>query len=153
QELTCVLARLDQILLAREPIDDSDPDPGLADPVAQLRGEVPLNLLAREPAYSFEEWSDMDLGAAVGDEGPLGRHRVARISLANHHLIGALIRARTGHGERLADGPEAEQSDAELALDPGDAALLEAALHRVANMRGDVPEVRPPIRVARHPAS
>src|SRR5215813_4493284 len=80
QEPALVLARLDQILLAREPIDDSDPDPGLVDPVAQLRGEVPLNLLAREPSHSLEERSDMDLGAAVGDEGPLGRHRVQKLS-------------------------------------------------------------------------
>jgi hypothetical protein len=153
QELALVLARLDQVLLARELIDDSDPDPGFADPVAQLRGEVPLNLFAREPAHSSQERSDMDLGAAVGDEGPLGRHRVARISLANDHLIGALIGARTGHGKRLADRPEAEQPDAELPLDPGGAALLETALDRVANMCGDIAEIRPPIRVARHPDS
>src|SRR5215471_9914488 len=121
QELALILARLDQILLAREPIDDSDPDSGLADSVAQLRGEVPLNLLARESSHSLEERSDMDLGAVVGDQGPLGRHRVARISLAHDHLIGALIRTRAGHGKRFADRPEAEQPDAELALNPGGA--------------------------------
>src|SRR5215469_378780 len=133
QELALVLARLDQILLAREPIDDSDLDPGLADPVAQLRGEVPLNLFAREPAHSLQKRGDMDLGAAVGDQGPPLRHRVARISLAHDHLIGALIRARAGHGKRLADRPEAEQPNAELALDPVGAALLETALDRVAD--------------------
>lgn len=73
QELAFVLTRLDQILLARELVDDGDPNPGLADPVAQLRGEIPLNLLAREPTHSLEERSDVDLGAAIGDQGPLGR--------------------------------------------------------------------------------
>src|SRR5260221_14559475 len=118
QELALVLARFDQVLLAREPIDNLDPDPGLAYPIAQLGSEVPLDLLAREPSHSLEERGDVDFGTAVGDQGPLRRDRVARIPLAHHHLIGAQICARAGHDKCFADRPEAEQPDAELALLP-----------------------------------
>lgn len=41
-----VLPRLDRVLLAGELVEDGDADAGLADAIAQLGGEVPLNLLS-----------------------------------------------------------------------------------------------------------
>ena len=49
-----VLARLDGVLLTREPVDDVDTDAGLPDTVAQLRREIPLDLFSRETANAIE---------------------------------------------------------------------------------------------------
>ena len=43
QQPALVLARLNGVLLTREPVDDVDTDAGLPDTVAQLRREIPLD--------------------------------------------------------------------------------------------------------------
>jgi hypothetical protein len=44
QQAPLVLARLDGVLLARKPIDNADAHPGVTNPIAQFRCEVPLDL-------------------------------------------------------------------------------------------------------------
>ena len=53
---------------------------------------------------------------------------------SHRHLPGALIGARRGHRQLLADGPETEQADAELALQPDSVVGLQATLDRVADV-------------------
>jgi hypothetical protein len=54
QQPALVLARLDSILLTREPVDNVDTDAGLPDTVAQLRREIPLDLFSRQTAHAGE---------------------------------------------------------------------------------------------------
>ena len=53
-------------------------------------------------------------------------------------------------GERLANGPETQQPDAELALEPSRALRLEAPLNGVADVGGYVLEIRQAARTARN---
>ena len=80
----------------------------------------------------------------------LRRDRVARVALAHDHLVGALVGAGRGHGELVAHRPEAEQADAEFALQAGAPVGLQPPLDRVADVGGDVAEIGPPLGVARH---
>jgi hypothetical protein len=101
------LPRLDLVLLARKLVDHRYPNLGSADPVAQLRGQIPLDLLAAQTADAVEQRADPELGSRLGKEHASRIHGVARISFVHGHLIDALIGAATGHREPLAHGPEA----------------------------------------------
>ena len=143
-------AWLDFVLLAGELVDDTYPHPRRAQPVAQLGGEKPLDLLAAQAADALEKRADLELGAAFGEEHSALRDLVARVPLAHRHLIGTLVGAGRGHRQCVADGPKAQESDTELALQAIAPALcLQVALDRVANVRGDVLEVRQPFVVTR----
>ena len=54
QQASFVLARRDCVLFTRQPIDNADTHAGLADAVAQLGREIPLDLLSRESADAVE---------------------------------------------------------------------------------------------------
>src|SRR5881296_853399 len=58
------------------------------------------------------------------------------------HPVTSAVAPRRSQYQLLAHGPEAQQTNAELALEPGSALSLETLLHRVANVRGDIFEVR-----------
>src|SRR5208283_1507003 len=62
------LPRLDRELLTRLPIDDLDLHPCRADALAELRGEIPLHLLAGELADPREEWLDAQSRPALRAE-------------------------------------------------------------------------------------
>src|SRR6266498_3112062 len=98
QKAALILTRLDCVLLARNSIDDVDSDACLANTIAQFRREIPLDLLSRQSADSIEERRNPDLRAALAQQHPLGRNGIARITLAHHHLISALIRSGRRHG-------------------------------------------------------
>ena len=53
--------------------------------------------------------------------------------------------------KRVADRPEAQETNAKLALQPGAVAVgFQAPFDRIADVRRHVLEVREPIRIARH---
>jgi hypothetical protein len=70
QQPALVLARLNGVLLMREPVDDVDTDAGLPDTVAQLRREIPLDLFSRQTAKCHR--------AAERSALPCRRRRTAR---------------------------------------------------------------------------
>ena len=55
QQPALILARLDGVLLAREPVDDVDANAGVPDTIAQLGREVPLDLLSRRARNAIEQ--------------------------------------------------------------------------------------------------
>src|SRR5438270_13768673 len=66
------LARLHLVFGSCGPIDHSDRYTGMADAIAQLRGEIPLDLLATEVLDSGQNAPDQDLGAHLRQKrGPL----------------------------------------------------------------------------------
>src|ERR1700730_2657401 len=143
------LPRLDLVLLWRKFIDDRYTNLGSTDPVAQLRGQIPLDLLAAQATDAVELGADLELGAWVGKEHASRAHGVARIPFVHNHLIEALIGTARSHREPLAHGPKAQQSDAKFPLQTASRAVcLQASLDRVADMSRDVLEVRQPVRIA-----
>src|SRR5207237_4756594 len=85
------LPRLDLVLLARELVDHRDAHAGVTDPVTELRGEIPLDLLPAQGADPLEERAHLELGAPLGEERPPRAHRVTRLALAHDHLVGPVI--------------------------------------------------------------
>src|SRR2546430_8260702 len=116
QQSPLVGARLDLVLLARKLVDDRHANLGVADPVAQLRGQIPLDLLAGKCTDSLQQRADAKLGAAFGEQDPSRAYRVTRVTLTHRHLVGTLVAAGGDHRKRVADRPERQQSDPELAL-------------------------------------
>src|SRR3990172_9273937 len=134
QQPPAELARLDRVLLARLAVHHLDPHARLPDAVAQLRGEVPLDLLAAELADAGQQRADVELRAARRHERALVTgDGVARVAAAHAHLVQAPVRARGAHGELIAHRPEAQDPDAELALEPLRAFGLHAPFDRVAD--------------------
>ena len=73
QQPALVLARLDRVLLTREPVDDVDTDAGLPNTVAQLRREIPLDLFSRQTADAIEQRAVQVLSGLTADAGSSGR--------------------------------------------------------------------------------
>src|SRR4029077_15982167 len=143
------LPRLDLVLLARKSVDHRYTNLGGTDPVAQLRGQIPLDLLAAQATDAVEQGADLECGAWLGKEHASRVHGVARLSFVHDHLIDALIVPARRHREPLAHGPEAQQSDAKFPLQAASGTVcLQASLDRVADMSRDVLEVRKPVRIA-----
>ena len=100
---------------------------------------------------AVKQRADLELSAALGKEDSPLRQLIAGVALAHRHLVGALVRARRCHRQRVADGPEAQKANSELSLQAIAQALgLQAPLDGVADMRRDVLEVWQPRAVARH---
>jgi hypothetical protein len=116
QQPALVLARLDGVLLTREPVDDVDTDAGLPDTVAQLRREIPLDLFSRQTADAIEQRRNPYFRAAVTEQRAHGRDHIGRIAFAHDHLVGAPVVAGRRYAELVAHRPEAQQADPELAL-------------------------------------
>jgi len=150
QQTPLVLTRLDRILLARQPVEDGDAHAGLPDAVAQLGGEIPLDLFSREGADAVEQTRDANFRARLGKERASGRDGIARIASAHDHLIGMVVGADRGHRELFAHGPKAQETDAEFPLQTGRSVRLHPALDRIADVSGDVTKVGPPLRIARN---
>ncbi len=108
QEPTIELSRLDLELFARQLIDDADAHSGAPHTIAQLRGQIPLDLLAAQCTNAFEERRDANLRPAFGEQHTPGANPVAGDYLVHGHLVGALITAGRGHDEPLANCPEAQ---------------------------------------------
>src|SRR5215471_9361366 len=102
------LPRLDLVLLARKFIDYRDTNLGSTDPVAQLRGQIPLDLLSAQAADAVEQGTDLEFGARLDKEHASRVHPVARIALAHNHLIEPPIGTARSHRERIAHGPKAQ---------------------------------------------
>ena len=116
QQPALVLARLNGVLLTREPVDDVDTDAGLPDTVAQLRREIPLDLFSRQTTDAIEQRSDPHFRAAVAEQRAHGRDHIGRIAFTHEHLVGAPVVAGRRYAELVAHRPEAQQADPELAL-------------------------------------
>jgi hypothetical protein len=138
-------------LLARQLVDHSQADLCAAQPVAEFRGQEPLDLLPAQGADALEQRADLQLGAAFGEQHASHRDPVPSVALTHRHLVGALVGAGRRHRQRIAHCPKAQQPDAELALEAAAAAFgLQVPLDRIADLRGDVLEVGHPGFVARH---
>ena len=87
---------------------------------------------------------------AVSKKGATRSHGVSRIAFAHNHLIGTLVGPGRSHGDFAAHGPEAQQPDSELTLKPSRAAGFQPSLDGIADMGGDVMEIRTAILIARH---
>src|SRR5690606_34400703 len=117
----------------------------------QFGRQVLLELLARDDLASrLQQRTDDDAGAA-------GVHPVADrldcvpgLAAEHRHLPPAAVRPGRGHPELLGPAPEAEQADAELAVNPLPLPGIEVPLHRVADVRGNVGEIRTPVAVGPH---
>ncbi len=150
QEPTLELPRLDLELGSRGPVDDADRYARVTDPVAQLRGEVPLDLLAAEVLDARQDAADQHLGSRLGKERRTRGDAIARVALAKVHLPGASVVARRSQQKIFAQRPEAQQADAELALQSLRSLRLEPPLDRIADVGGDVVEVRLAVGVPAH---
>ena len=100
QQSTLELPRFDFVLLARELVDHRYASLRVADPVPQLRGQIPLDLLAAQ-ACGFPRAAGLILSSVPfsANNTRRGLHLVPRIPLAHRHLVGALIGAGRGHGQ------------------------------------------------------
>ena len=68
QQSPLELPRLDLEFGPRGAIDDADRDAGMTDAIAQLRGEVPLDLLAAEVLDARQDASDQNLRTRLREE-------------------------------------------------------------------------------------
>src|ERR1700693_1996486 len=131
-------------------IDYTDRHARKADSIAQLGGEIPLDLLSAEILDARQDALDQHIGARLREKRcPVG-DAIARVALAQLHLIGAPIAPRTGERQLLAKRPEAQQADAELALKSALALRLQMSLHRIAHVRGHVVKVGGAVVVFAH---
>src|SRR5215469_12326322 len=110
------LPRLDLVLLASKFVDYRDTNLGSTDPVTQLRGQIPLDLLATQAADAVEQGTNLEFGARLDKEDASRIHGVARIALAHNHLVDPLIGTAGSHCKRVANGPKAQQTDAKFPL-------------------------------------
>src|SRR4051812_12252299 len=117
QQPTLVGARLHLILLARELVDYCDANLGASNAVTQFRGQIPLDLLARQYPDPLEQRADAKLRAGFGESDVPRAHSVARVAFAHRHLIRALVATSRDHREPVADGPEGQQADTKLSLE------------------------------------
>ena len=81
--------------------------------------------------------------------GPL-RDAVARVALAQMHLPGASVLAGRGQQKLFAQRPEAQQADAELALQSARALRFQPPLDGIADVRRHVVEIRFAVRIPAH---
>src|SRR5665213_4315925 len=128
QQATFELARLDLEFRARRSIDDANRYTGMANAVAQLGGEVPLDLLAAEVLDARQDALDQHLGARVGEERRPLRDAKGWVTLAQVHLVRATVGAGRGQEKVFAQRPETQQADTEFALQPTGAVRLQLPL-------------------------
>ena len=148
QQSSFVLPRLHCILLASDLVDHRNTHAGVADTVAQLRREVPLDLLSRERTNSFEQPRYSQLSSGLSKKRAFGFDRVARVAFSHDHLPGTIVCPGRGQRQFLSQRPKGKQADAKLTLKSGGAFHLEPSLHGVANMCGDIAKVRPAVGIA-----
>ncbi len=110
------LSRLDLVLLARKFIDHRYTNLRIANTVAQLGGQIPLDFLAAQSADALEQGPDLEFGAPLSKEHSSKLHDVAGIPFAHNHLINPLIGTGGSHRESVAHGPEAQKTDAKFPL-------------------------------------
>ena len=150
QQSALELAGLDLVFGPRGPIDDADRYARMANAVAQLGGEVPLDLVAAEVLDARQDAPDQDLRPRFGEQRRAVRDAIARVALLQVHLKGASIRARRGQQKLFAQRPEAQQADAEFALQAARALHLQLALDGIADVRRHVVEIRLAVGIPAH---
>src|SRR6185437_5372544 len=150
QKATLELARLDLELRSRGSIDDADRHARMADPVAQLGREVPLDLLTAEILDARQDPLDQYFRARLGTERGPRRDPITRDALAQMHLPGAPVVRGGGQQQLFANRPETQQADAEFALQSGRAVRLQLPLDRIADMCGHVLKIGLAISVPAH---
>src|SRR6266498_4975755 len=143
QQSSFVLPWLDYILLPSDLVDHCNTHAGVADTIAQLRREVPLDLLSREQTNSLEQPGYPQLSSGLNKKRAFGFDRVARVALSHDHLPCTIVCSGRCQRQFLSKRPKRKQADSELTLETGGAFHLEASLHGVANMCGDIAKVRP----------
>src|SRR6266481_4616093 len=82
QQSSLELTGFDLEFGARGSIDDANRYAGVTDPVTQLRGEVPLDLLAAEILDTRQDAFDQDFGAQLGEQRRPLRDPVTRVAFA-----------------------------------------------------------------------
>src|SRR5437868_8295588 len=141
------LPRLDLEFGPRGAIDNADRHAGMTDAIAQLRGKVPLDLLAAEVLDPRQDASYQNVCARLREErGPV-RDAIARVSLGEMHLPGAAIVAGRGEQQILPERPEAQQADAELALQSPRALGFQLSLDGVADVGRHIVKVRSAVSI------
>src|SRR5438067_939382 len=150
QETPLELARLDLELFASGAIDDANRSAGMADSVAQLGTKVLLDLLAAEVLDARQNAPNQNFGAALRKKRRTLRDSITGIAFAQMHLAGASIVTGGGQQQLFAERPEAQQSDAELALQSLRALRFQAALDGVADVCRHIVKIRLAIGVFAH---
>src|SRR6266481_2088557 len=144
------LARFYFEFLAGGAVDDFDLDTGLANAVAQLGRQIPLQFLAAKLFDAGEQRANGEFGTAIGKEDAFLAHLIFGIAFAHLHLVSTTVFAGGGEQEFFADGPKAEQADAEFALHALRAIAFELALDRIADVSRNVLEIGKAFFVARN---
>src|SRR5258705_2367478 len=148
QQTPFVLPWLDCILFASDLVDHGNTHAGVADTVAQLRREVPLDLLSRERTNSVEQPRYSQLSSGLDKKQAFGFDRVARVAFSHDHLPCTTVCRCRCQRQFLSKSPKGKQADAELTLQSGGAFQLEPSLHGVANVCGDIAKVRLAVCIA-----
>src|SRR5438105_8138551 len=150
QQTSLELARLHLEFGSGAAIDDADRNARMTDPIAQFGRQVPLDLLAAEIFDARQDASNQHLGAPLREKRRALRDPVTRIAFAQMHLPRASIVAGGGKQQLFAQCPEAQEADAELALQSLRPLRLEAALDRVADVRRHIMKIRFAVDVPAH---
>src|SRR6266511_318285 len=148
QQSSFVLPRLHCVLLPGDLVDHWNTHAGVADTVAQLRREVPLDLLSRKRTNSLEQPGYSQLSSGLHKKRTFDFDCVARVTFSHDHLPCTIVRPCRSQRQLLSKRPKRKQTNAELTLKSGGAFHLEPSLHGVANMGGDIAKVWPAIRIA-----
>jgi len=139
------------LLRYKAAIGDVDAGAGIANPSRQFGSQVLLELLAGDDlAGRFEQRTDDDARPTGVDSTADRFDSVLGLPAQHCHLVEPAIGTRGGHSQFLAQTPEAEQPDAEFAVNPLSLRPVEVPFHRIADVGGDVGEVGPAVVVGLH---
>src|SRR6185503_1739791 len=99
-------------------IDDFDLHTTLANPVAQLRRQVPLQLFTTELLDARQQRTNRQFSPSVRKQDSPLFHLVFGIPFAHLHLISLAIAASRSNEQLFSDCPKAQKTDPEFTLHP-----------------------------------
>src|SRR6476646_6323273 len=132
QQSPLELTRLNFEFGSRSAIDDLDLNTRRANAIAQLRSQIPLQLLAAELLDSCQQWPNCQLSASIGQQNTLLFDFIFRIPFVHLHLISPHICSRRSEEKFFPHGPETQEANAKFTLHPQGAILLELSLDGIA---------------------
>src|SRR6266542_912381 len=112
QQPSFVLPWLDCILLPSNLVDHRDTHAGVTDAVAQLRREVPLDLLSRERTNSLEQPRYTQLSSRLQKKRAFGFDCVAWVALSHDHLPCTTVCPCRCQRQFLSKRPKRKQANA-----------------------------------------
>jgi hypothetical protein len=152
QQLTGEFTWCDLIARSGGSIENLDPHTTPSDPVAEFGREVPLHLFAAELSNAGQEGRDSDFRAFFWEKAMALGDRITWIAFTHAHFPCAAIRGGRGQYQFIAQSPEAEEPDAKLPLNPRALARGKPAFDRIADVCGDILEIRQSFSCAGYPA-